>query len=114
MSTKLATTIHRGAIHSLMAVNVCLHECVTMIRWRSYKRERCEVGNLLVTGVTFGVFMAEAIIHYNMGQANSDGKFSLKLPPAKELAKIALVTGAFSIASGLLINTLERRIGPKA
>lgn len=72
------------------------------------------MGNLLVTGVTFGVFMAEAIIHYNMGQANSDGKFSLRLPPGKELAKIALVTGAFSIASGLLINTLERRIGPKA
>ena len=70
--------------------------------------------NLMVTGVTFGVFMAEAIIHYNMGQATSDGKFRLKLPPPKELAKIALVTGAFSLTSGLLIGTLERRIGRRA
>ena len=69
------------------------------------------MGNLLVSGVTFGVFMAEAIIHYNMGQATSDGEFRLKLPPPKELAKIALVTGAFAITSGVLVGTLQRRIG---
>lgn len=69
---------------------------------------------LLVTGVTFGVFMAEAIIHYNMGRAGKDGAFRLKLPPPKELAKIALVTGAFSLTSGALIGSLERRMGPKA
>ena len=71
------------------------------------------MGNLLVTGVTFGVFMAEAIIHYNMGQANSDGKFTLKMPPPKELAKIALVTGAFSVTSGLIIGRLENRLPRK-
>jgi len=70
--------------------------------------------NLLVTGVTFSVFMAEAIIHYNMGQADADGRFSLKLPPPKELAKIALVTGVFSVASGALIGVLERRVGRRA
>ncbi len=74
----------------------------------------CDMRNLLITGVTFGVFMAEAIIHYNMGQANADGKFRLRLPPPKELAKIALVTGAFSVTSGVLIGTLERQIGRKA
>lgn len=71
------------------------------------------MGNLLVTGVTFGVFMAEAIIHYNMGQANSDGKFRLKMPPPKELAKIALVTAAFSVTSGLIIGRLESRVPRK-
>ena len=71
------------------------------------------MGNLIVTGVTFGVFMAEAIIHYNMGQANSEEEFRLRLPPPKELAKIALVTGAFSLTSGLLIGALQRRLGPK-
>ena len=71
------------------------------------------MGNLIVTGVTFGVFMAEAIIHYNMGQANSEQEFRLRLPPPKELAKIALVTGAFSLTSGLLIGAVQRRIGPK-
>ncbi len=67
--------------------------------------------NVLVTGVTFGVFMAEAIIHYNMGQSKANGGFRLALPPPKELAKIALVTGAFSLTSGLLIGALEKRVG---
>lgn len=72
------------------------------------------MGGIIVTGVTFGVFMAEAIIHYNMGKADTEGGFRLKLPPAKELAKIAAVTGAFSVLSGALISTLERRVLPKA
>jgi hypothetical protein len=65
---------------------------------------------LIVGGITFGVFMTEAIIHYNMGMAEADGKFKLRLPPARELAKIAAVTGAFSLLSGILINTVERRL----
>ena len=65
---------------------------------------------IIVGGITFGVFMAEALIHYNMGMAESDGKFKLRLPPAKELAKIAAVTGVFSVLSGVLINTVERRL----
>jgi hypothetical protein len=71
------------------------------------------MGNLMVTGVTFGVFMTEAIIHYNMGKAGDGKKFQLALPPPKELAKIAVVTGAFALASGILIGTLERRF-PRA
>ena len=66
--------------------------------------------SILVTGVTFGVFMTEAIIHYNMGMAESEGKFRLRLPPPKELAKIAAVTGVFSILSGVMINTVERKL----
>ena len=42
---------------------------------------------LLVTGVTFGVFMTEAIVHYNMGRAGEDGEFRLRLPPPKELER---------------------------
>ena len=59
------------------------------------------MGGLMVSGITFGVFMAEALIHYNMGMAKSDGEFRLRMPPPKELAKIAAVTGVFSLASGL-------------
>ncbi len=66
--------------------------------------------SLFVGGITFGVFMAEAIIHYNMGMAEADGKFKLRLPPAKELAKIAAVTGVFSVLSGIMINTVERKL----
>lgn len=69
--------------------------------------------NILVTGITFSVFMTEALIHYNMGQAKAGGKFQLRLPPARELAKIAAVTGAFSLVSGAMIGQLERHLGPK-
>lgn len=65
---------------------------------------------LLVTGITFGVFMTEAIIHYNMGMSKADGKFRLRLPPPEELAKIAAVTGAFSLVSGALIRGIEQRL----
>jgi len=69
-------------------------------------------GRLLVTGITFGVFMTEALIHYNMGKAGSDGKFQFHLPSAKELMKIAAVTGTFSLLSGVLIDSLQRKIPP--
>jgi hypothetical protein len=71
------------------------------------------MGRILVTGITFGVFLTEALIHYNMGVAKSEGEFRLRLPPPKELAKIAAVTGAFSLVSGVLIDSLQRRISTK-
>ncbi len=75
------------------------------------------MGRFLVTGITFGVFMAEALIHYNMGrmkEENADGKQpKFQLPPPKELAKIAAVTGTFSVVSGVLIGALNNRL-PKA
>lgn len=72
------------------------------------------MGRWVVTGVTFGVFMTEALIHYNLGMAEAEGKFRLRLPPPKELAKIAAVTGAFSVLSGVLINALPKGLAPKA
>lgn len=65
---------------------------------------------LIFTGITFGVFMTEAIIHYNMGMSQADGKFRLRLPPPQELAKIAAVTGAFSLLSGALVRGVEQRL----
>lgn len=72
------------------------------------------MGRILVTGITFGVFMTEALIHYNMGLAKkNDEKFRFQLPPPRELAKIAAVTGTFSVLSGVLINTLSRQTSTK-
>ena len=68
------------------------------------------VRGLIVTGVTFGFFMTEAIIHYNMGKADANGRFRLQLPPPGELAKIAAVTGVFSVLSGMAISGIERRL----
>ncbi len=70
------------------------------------------MGGVLVTGITFGVFMAEALIHYNMGIAKAEGEFRLRLPPPQELAKIAAVTGAFSVLSAVLVRNAQR-IAPK-
>ena len=70
--------------------------------------------SLVVTGITFGVFMAEALIHYNMGVAKAEGGFKLRMPPPKELAKIAAVTGTFSVLSGALVNSMETRLIKKA
>ena len=71
------------------------------------------MGNLIVTGITFGVFMTEALIHYNLGMAKAEGSFRLRMPPPKELAKIAAVTGAFSILSSVLIRSLPKHLAPK-
>lgn len=69
---------------------------------------------LIATGITFGVFMTEALVHYNMGMSKAEGRFKLRLPPAEELAKIAAVTGAFSLASGVLIRVIEQRLNTRA
>ena len=66
---------------------------------------------LMITGITFGVFMTEAIIHYSLGMSKAEGKFRLHFPPPAELAKVAAVTGIFSIVSGQLIGAVERRFG---
>lgn len=71
------------------------------------------MGNILVTGITFGVFMTEALIHYNMGQSKSGGALKLSVPPPAELAKIAAVTLTFSIATGLLVKALPKNLQGK-
>ncbi len=76
------------------------------------------MGRFLVTGITFGVFMTEALIHYNMGRMKEEDENGVRpqfqLPPPKELAKIAAVTGAFSVLSGVLIGALNKNLPPKA
>ena len=71
------------------------------------------MGRFVIAGITFGVFMTEALIHYNMGKADGNKDFRLALPPPKELAKIAAVTGAFALASGIMIDSLQRYTGTK-
>ena len=70
------------------------------------------MGSMVISGVTFVVFMAEGLIHYKMGMAKSEGGFKLRLPPPKELAKIAAVTAAFSVASGLIVKSLPKNVQP--
>jgi hypothetical protein len=71
------------------------------------------MGSIIITGITFGVFMTEGLIHYNMGQAKAAGSFRLRMPPPVELAKIAAVTAAFSVLTGLLVRALPQSAQPK-
>ena len=61
-----------------------------------------------ITLVTFLVFMAEALIHYNQGYFKANNiPFDLKkmkLPPEDELMNIAVVVFIFSIINASLLK----------
>ncbi len=63
---------------------------------------------------TFGLFMIEAILHYNQGKKECDCKKLPNpnekksfLPPTKSLIKLGLIVGAFSIINGLVIKEIR-------
>lgn len=60
--------------------------------------------------ITFGMFMAEAIIHYNLGKKEAiiEGKEggSQWLPPPKSLLYLAVMVGLFSIVNGIVIKNV--------
>ena len=66
---------------------------------------------------TFGLFMVEAVIHYNQGKKECDcnklpNAKELKdkksfLPPTKSLIKLGLIVGVFSIINGLVIKEIR-------
>ena len=56
--------------------------------------------------ITFGVFMVEAILHYNLGKTDCEQKIQEKgiLPPPYSLFKLAFIVGLFSLINAKLIN----------
>lgn len=62
-----------------------------------------------IIGVTFGLFMIEAIMHYNQGKSDTEKQEQQKgfLPPPKSLLKLALIVGAFSVLNGVIIKKLK-------
>tara|TARA_Y100000004_G_C8778806_1_gene354019 strand:- start:365 stop:565 length:201 start_codon:yes stop_codon:yes gene_type:complete len=56
---------------------------------------------------TFGLFMAEAIIHYNLGRKDCDVEKKGVIPPTKSLIRLAVVVGAFSFLNGQIIKTIK-------
>lgn len=58
--------------------------------------------------ITFGVFMTEAIVHYNIGAHKHTVDKKWKLPDTKDLVKIGAVVGVFSILNGIIINKLAK------
>jgi hypothetical protein len=68
---------------------------------------------LIVSGVTFAVFFAEALIHYNYGileSLNLPFKWSnFKMPKGKSLLKLASIVLVASAVSGVLIEKVEKQ-----
>lgn len=65
--------------------------------------------NLPVALVTFGLFMTEAMLHYNFGVKHNKpeemkGKFVF--PPTKDMVKIAGTVALFSVANGIIVNKM--------
>lgn len=56
--------------------------------------------------ITFSVFMAESIVHYNIGSHKHTEDKKLKLPPINDLIKLSVVVGVFSLLNGYIIKTL--------
>jgi len=61
---------------------------------------------------TFGLFMIEAIFHYNQGkdECNCDKPEKKKgfLPPTNSLIKIGVIVAVFSVINGVVIKSIEK------
>tara|TARA_R110002153_G_scaffold38520_1_gene111833 strand:- start:286 stop:489 length:204 start_codon:yes stop_codon:yes gene_type:complete len=60
---------------------------------------------ILITG---SVFMAEALIHYNIGVNKDKKDIKLEFPSTKELIKIGAVVLVFSVISAKMIKTYTK------
>jgi hypothetical protein len=61
-----------------------------------------------IGAITFTVFMAEALIHYNIGVHKDEKIQGFVFPPSNDLLKLALVVGVFSIVNGVMIQKLTK------
>jgi len=57
-----------------------------------------------VMAITFGVFMVEAMIHYNIGKNSKSKEKKYVIPPAKDLLKAAVVVSVFSFITSELVS----------
>lgn len=62
--------------------------------------------------ITFGVFTAEALIHYNFGHKKENEKNGKHfcLPPAPEMLKLMAVVGIFSVLNGVIAKSILSNI----
>ena len=69
---------------------------------------------VVVTGVTFIVFMTEALLHYNYGISESKRMpltwSNFSIPTGKKFLKMAGIVIVASTLSGLLINKIEQQV----
>jgi len=58
--------------------------------------------------ITFGLFMTEAILHYNMGLKTPTPKPDKEtwLPPTPALVRIGAIVAVFSILNGIIVKDI--------
>jgi len=59
---------------------------------------------------TFALFMAEGVIHYNMGVRADDPTKKFHIPNKNSLGEIALIVGIFSVLNGVIVNEIKKVI----
>ena len=72
----------------------------------------------IISGITFGVFFTEALIHYNYGILETknipfswDSFFEdFTIPKGKSLFKMSAIVGVAAVLSGKLISVAEDRL----
>jgi hypothetical protein len=69
---------------------------------------------LIISGVTFGVFFTEALIHYNYGILESKNlPFKWEnwtMPKGKSLIKMGAIVLVASALSGIIIDKVEQQV----
>ena len=63
---------------------------------------------LLTMGVTFALFMTEAIIHYNIGVKSKTDEKGFNFPPTKDFIKLATTVGLFSVLNGIMVKEFTK------
>ena len=62
----------------------------------------------MIALVTFGVFMTEALVHYNTGISAANGTpWKFNIPAGNELVKLGLIVGSATMISSLIIGHLR-------
>ncbi len=62
---------------------------------------------LIIGGVTFTLFMAEAIIHYNIGQESVEHDDKIIIPPKNDFIKLAIGVAIFSTLNGIILSQIK-------
>jgi hypothetical protein len=63
----------------------------------------------MIAAVTFGVFMTEALVHYNTGiSAANGGPWKFNIPNTNELIKLGAIVGVATLATSLIIGYLRK------
>ena len=57
-----------------------------------------------VAGVTFALFMTEALLHYNMGKAKQVETGTGFIPRGTTLLHMGMIVGTFSVLNGYILR----------